>query len=215
MSAAAVVGDEPWEGMSPSEFLSPYHDAVALLRLLSTELRQVITKCISASFPESNAEIISRINDALDEGLVQLQNAKLQTEAVFIGGATQSCCGALKQLYGVMASVRQSSSSSSSTKKPANIVPAPSFWVSNVFETLRVLFDASTSLASTEDRAAWALQVTSAVFDKCTEICGELMMTLSRTDDVMLKMSSSPEQLQQQAERSDTDRFLQQLAIDV
>lgn len=126
---------------------------------------------------------------------------------MFIGGATQSCTGALKQMYGIMASVRQSSKKAPGTQA--------SFWVTGVFDPLRVLLEASASLAAPEDRARWASRVTDSVFEKATEICGELMMTVSRTDDVMLKMSSTSEPVPQSSAHSDSDRFLAQLAIDV
>jgi len=215
-TAAAVTttsAEEPWVAMSATEFLLPYHDAATLAALVSgAEMRKCVANCASACFPGVEDDFTAPVCEALEASAAQLVQAQQDAESVFVSSTAGACCGALKQMYGTMSAVR-----SAARKPSAPSQPQPSFFVMGVFDPLRTLLDSAATLSNSEERLGWARRVTSAVFDKCTEICGELMLTAFRTDDMMAKMASPHVGSTSTAtpDASDTERFLAQLSVDV
>lgn len=216
-----VQVDEPWSGMSPSDFMFVYHDLGAIARLVKSELGTVtVEKCFASFMSQSSAaKAVETVNEAFDEAVQSLFDARSKAETLFVEAIARQCCDSLQQMYGIMTTVRAAKAAPSQ----------PSFYVSRVFESLCGLLNAgsSSSLAAKEERDLWATKVANAVFGRCTEICGELLTSAYRTDDMIQKMSSSsassaaatssPSSTNSNSNNmmSDTDRFLAQLVLDV
>lgn len=89
--------------------------------------------------------------------------------------------------------------------------PAPSHYVANVFAPLTALLGSPALDGNPRLRGLWADRVCTDVFDKCTEICTDLVVTAFQTDDVLNKVSSGSAG----AESDNTKRFLRQLSVDI
>lgn len=205
--------DEPWASMSATDFMYVYHDLGAMAGLVGSGgcLRGAVEKCFGSFLSQSSAaRAAETVGEALDEAAQGLLEARSKAETVFVEAVSHQCCDSLQKMYGIMTTVRAAKTAPSQ----------PSFYVSRVFESLCALLNSGTALAGKEERDLWATSVANAVFGRCTEICGELLTSAYRTDDMIQKMSSSSSSSSSSSPSSssgmtDTDKFLTQLALDV
>lgn len=210
-SLLQVQVEEPWASMSASDFMLVYHDLGAVARLVKGDLRGTVEKCFVSFLSQGSAgRAAETISEALDDAAAGLFDVRSKAEAVFVEAVSHQCCDSLQQMYGIMTTVRSAKTAPSQ----------PSFYVSRVFESLCALLNSGSSLALKEERDLWATKVANAVFGRCTEICGELLTSAYRTDDMIQKMSSSSSSSSSGGSgashaMTDTDRFLAQLTLDV
>ena len=197
--------EEPWASMAPIDFVFLCHDINVVTTLVTGNLRDIAEECFAKSLPRDMAASAAGIvGEALDDAASNLLTARSKAEILFVEDSARKCCDSLQQMYSIMTTVRAGKAAPSQ----------PSFYVSRVFESLCSLLNAGSTLVAKEERDLWATRVANSVFGRCTEICGELLTSAYRTDDMMQKMSSGAGPAQETG-MTDTDKFLTQLTLDV